>query len=306
LKILLLGYSNLARKRLLPFFKKRKINVSIASLSYEKKIKNISKQYNSYDFALKNSDADLVYISLPNALHFKWAFKALKLRYHVVVDKPLCDSVYELNKLIDLSYKNKRLIAEATFFNYHSQFNTLIKHIDNFDDIKKIKCNFTIPMPAQNSLLRSKTFKGGVLMDMGPYASSVARFFLNEKILSKKVLTCVNKNNLITSLKFLIRYKSKTYSGCFKFGGIYKNELNIHEKDNILTLGRVFSPPSNQVLKLTVRSKKKIINYNINKDDCFGNFFTEVCKRIKKRDYYFFTNQMKFDNNFRNKILKEK
>ena len=137
-------------------------------------------------------------------------------------------------------------------------------------------------------------------------ASSVARFFLNEKILSKKVLTYVNKNNLITSLKFLIRYKSKTYSGYFKFGGIYKNELNIYEKDNILTLGRVFSPPSNQVLKLTVRSKKKIINYNINKDDCFGNFFTDVCKRIKKRDYYFFINQMKFDNNFRNKILKEK
>ncbi|MDC0585775.1 Gfo/Idh/MocA family oxidoreductase, partial [Candidatus Pelagibacter sp.] len=199
MKILLLGYSNLARKRLLPFFKKNKINVSVASLSSEKKIKNISKQYSSYDFALKNSDADLVYISLPNALHFKWAFKALKLRYHVVVDKPLCDSVYELNKLINLSYKNKKLLAEATFFNYHSQFNTLIKHINNFDNIKKIKCNFTIPMPAHNSLLRSKTFKGGVLMDMGPYASSVARFFLNEKIFSKKISTRINKNNLITS-----------------------------------------------------------------------------------------------------------
>ena len=305
MKILLLGYSNLARKRLLPFFEKSKINVSIASLSYKKKIKNISKQYNSYDLALKNSDADLVYISLPNALHFKWAFKALKLHYHVLVDKPLCESVYELNKLIDLSYKNKKLLAEATFFNYHSQFYTLIGLINNFNDIKKIKCNFTIPMPEQNSLLRSEPLKGGVLMDMGPYASAIARLFLNEKIFSKKVSMQINKNNLITSIKFLIRYRSKTYSGNFKFGGIYKNELNVYEKDNILTLKRVFSPPSNQSLKLIVKSKKKIINYNIKKDDCFSNFFIEVCKRIEKKDYHFFINQMKFDNNFRNKILKD-
>ena len=306
MKILLLGYSNLSRKRLLPCFKKNNIKISIASLSYKKKIKNISKQYDSYEYALQNSNADLVYISLPNALHFKWAYKALKLRYHVIVDKPLCDSIYELNKLINLSYKNKKLIAEATFFNYHSQFNKLLKLIDNLNDIKKIKCNFTIPMPAKKTLLRSKSLKGGVLMDMGPYASSIARIFFNEKILFKKIYTKIDQNSLMTSLKFLIQYKSKSYFGKFKFGGIYKNELNVYDKKNILKLTRVFSPPSNETLNLGVMSKKKLINYNIKKDDCFGNFLKEVFYRIKKKDYYFFINQIRFDNNFRNKILKEK
>ena len=32
------------------------------------KISNVSKQFNSYSEALKNSDADIVYISLPNSL----------------------------------------------------------------------------------------------------------------------------------------------------------------------------------------------------------------------------------------------
>lgn len=306
MKILLLGYSNLAKKRLLDFFTNKKINISIASISHKKKIKNISKQYSSYDLALKNSDADLVYISLPNSLHYKWAFKALKLGYHVIVDKPLCDTSYELNKLINLSYKNKKLLCEATFFNYHSQFIKLIKLIGNLNDIKKIKCNFTIPMPAKNSILQSKPLKGGVLMDMGPYASSIARIFFNEKIFSKKVFIKKNKNELITSLKFSINYKSKIYLGNFKFGGNYKNEIYVYSKKNILKLNRVFSPPSKQNLELIVKSNKSIINYKIKKDDCFANFFNEIIIKIKKKDYYFFINQIKFDNHFRNKVIKEK
>ncbi len=305
MKILLLGYSNLAKKRLLDFFIKKKIKISIASISHKEKIKNISKQYNSYDFALKNSDADLVYISLPNSLHFKWAFKALKMGYHVIVDKPLCETSYELNRLINLSYRNNKLLSEATFFNYHLQFIKMIKLIGNLNDIKKIKCNFTIPMPAKNSLLQSKSFKGGVLMDMGPYASSIARIFFDEKILSKKVFIKRNKNKLITSLKFLITYKSKIYVGNFKFGGIYKNEMHVYNKKSILQLNRVFSPPSKNNLELIVKSNKSTINYKIKKDDCFANFFDEVLTRVKKKDYHFYINQMRFDNHFRNKVLKE-
>tara|TARA_B110000967_G_C18793871_1_gene514748 strand:+ start:304 stop:1224 length:921 start_codon:yes stop_codon:yes gene_type:complete len=306
MKILLLGYSNLAKKRLLDFFTKTKINISIASISHKEKIKNISKQYNSYDFALKNSDADLVYISLPNSLHFKWAFNALKMGYHVIVDKPLCETSHELNKLIDLSYKNNKLLSEATFFNYHIQFIKMIKLIGNLDDVKKIKCNFTIPMPAKNSILQSKSLKGGALMDMGPYASSIARIFFNEKIFSKKVFIKKNKNKLITSLKFSINYKSKIYLGNFKFGGIYKNEIHVYNKNSILQLNRVFSPPSKKILELIIKSNKSTINYKIKKDDCFAKFFNEVLIKIKKKDYHFFINQMRFDNDFRNKVLKVK
>ena len=306
MKILLLGYSNLAKKRLLDFFTKTKINISIASISHKEKIKNISKQYNSYDFALKNSDADLVYISLPNSLHFKWAFNALKMGYHVIVDKPLCETSHELNKLIDLSYKNNKLLSEATFFNYHIQFIKMIKLIGNLDDVKKIKCNFTIPMPVKNSILQSKSLKGGALMDMGPYASSIARIFFNEKIFSKKVFIKKNKNKLITSLKFSINYKSKIYLGNFKFGGIYKNEIHVYNKNSILQLNRVFSPPSKKILELIIKSNKSTINYKIKKDDCFAKFFNEVLIKIKKKDYHFFINQMRFDNDFRNKVLKVK
>jgi dTDP-3,4-didehydro-2,6-dideoxy-alpha-D-glucose 3-reductase len=306
LKILILGYSKLVKKRILNYFKKKNFSISIASISHKDKIKNILKQYNSYDTALKNSKADIVYISLPNSMHFEWAFKALKLNYHVIVDKPICDTNIELNKLINLSYKKNKLLSEATFFNYHSQFEKLKKNINNLEDIKKIRCDFVIPMPKKNSILRSNLLKGGVLMDMGPYASSIARIFLKEKIFSKKVTTRINKNTLITSIKFVIRYKTQTYSGKFQFGGKYSNRLIIYFKNSSLTLNRVFSPPADQNLEIIRINNKVIFKEKIKKDDCFKKYFNEVITKIKKKDYDFFIDQMRFDNNFRNKVLKSK
>ena len=105
MKILLLGYSNIAKKRFINYFIKKKLILYIASESFKDKIPNISKQFYSYEVALKQSDADIVYISLPNSLHYKWALKALSLGYHVVVDKPICDKTYELKEIIKISKK---------------------------------------------------------------------------------------------------------------------------------------------------------------------------------------------------------
>jgi len=305
LKILLLGYSNLAKKRIIKYFIRKKYKFEVASISHLKKIKNASIQYSCYDTALKKSQADIIYISLPNSFHYKWAYKALSLGYHVVVDKPLCGSVFELNKLIKLSIKNNKLLTEATFFNYHEQFSKTLKLIKNSSKINKIYCNFTIPMPKKNSILQSTDLNGGALMDMGPYAASIARIFCDEKIINKNFYLEKKKKNLITSFKISINYRSKVLIGTFKFGGAYKNKLEIYTNNDLITLNRVFSPPANEYLYLTLQQKEELIIHKIKKDDCFANFFDEVIKNIKENNNEFYIHRIKFDNNFRNKVLKK-
>ncbi len=304
MKILLLGYSKIARKRMISFFIKKKIILSIASMSHHENIKNIAHQYKCYDTALKNSMADIAYISLPNSIHFKWAYKALSHGYHVIVDKPLCDTTLELKKLINLSRKKKKLLTEATYFNYHLQFTKSFKLIENLDNIKKISANFTIPMPKKNSLLLSKALNGGAIMDMSPYAAAVSRLFCQEKIISFKVLK-KKKEGLTTSFKFLINFKNKVYSGTFRFGGKYTNRLSIYTKKNLIILNRVFSPPANENLYFKTKQNKISKKHKLKKDDCFENFFNEVCEKILKKDYYFYEDQIKYDNFFRNTILKK-
>ena len=305
MKILLLGYSNLAKKRIIKYFIRKKYKFEVASISHLKKIKNASIQYSCYDTALKKSQADIIYISLPNSFHYKWAYKALSLGYHVVVDKPLCGSVFELNKLIKLSIKNNKLLTEATFFNYHEQFSKTLKLIKNSSKINKIYCNFTIPMPKKNSILQSTDLNGGALMDMGPYAASIARIFCDEKIINKNFYLEKKKKNLITSFKISINYRSKVLIGTFKFGGAYKNKLEIYTNNDLITLNRVFSPPANEYLYLTLQQKEELIIHKIKKDDCFANFFDEVIKNIKENNNEFYIHRIKFDNNFRNKVLKK-
>ena len=119
MKILILGYSKLVKKRIIDVLIKKKIFFSVASKSSKNNLKQAYSWYRNYDDALKNSRADLVYISLPNSLHYKWSRKALIKNYHVVVDKPLCENLSKTKKLLFLAKKKKRLLSEASFFNYH-------------------------------------------------------------------------------------------------------------------------------------------------------------------------------------------
>ena len=53
---------------------------------------------------------------------------------------------------------------------------------------KKINAKFIIPKPSKKSILMSKKLDGGVLMDMGPYISSVPRLFNLKKLINKKII----------------------------------------------------------------------------------------------------------------------
>lgn len=306
MKILLLGYSNIARRKIINVFLKKNIPFCVASKTFDKKIPGAYAQFGSYKEGLEKSGANIVYISLPNSLHYYWAIQSLKARYHVIVDKPICEKNNELKKLIFFAKKNKKLLAEANFFNYHRQIKVAKMQIKNLKNIENIHVNFVIPLPNKNSILMSKKLAGGALMDMGPYAAAISRIFSKTKLISKKVFFKKNKFNLITEFSLLCEYTSMTYTALFKFGGEYHNELFIHTKKKSIKLEKVFSPPSDKDLLLTIKNNNQIKKIKIKKDDSFENFFIEILKKIRSGNFLYYLDQVQKDLNFRNKILKDK
>ena len=135
--VLLIGYSNISKKRFINYFIKKKIKFSIASKSSKSKIDKVFNQFSNYNKALKNSKANIAYISLPNSLHYTWAKKALEYGYHVIVDKPICNKYFNSLKLVSLAKKKNKLISEATFFNYHSQLKKALKIVKGKKNISK-------------------------------------------------------------------------------------------------------------------------------------------------------------------------
>ena len=303
MKVLILGYSNIVRKRVLSVLKEKKIKIFIASKSYKKKIPGIKRQFQSYEQALKKCEPNIVYISLPNSKHYEWAKKSLNSKYNTIVDKPITSNIKQLDELIKLSQKNKRLLVESTFFNYHIQIKKIIS-MYKYDAYKKINAKFVIPKPDKKSILMSKKLQGGVLMDMGPYISSIPRLF-NLKKLKKKILKVKkNKDKLIMSIEFLMNFKEGDYNGFFKFGGKYKNQIIISNKKTKSSITRVFSPPydENLILKLISKKKEKIIKFK--KDNSFRNFFAEVLKITKEKRFNFYYNRMRYDSVFRTNLTK--
>ena len=301
MRVLILGYSNIVKKRVLSVLKEKKFAIYIASKSYKKKIPGIKKQFTSYEQALKNCKPSIVYISLPNSKHFVWAKRSLNHKYNTIVDKPITSNKKQLAELIDLSKKNKRLLVESTFFNYHVQMKKII-NIYKIDRYKKIYAKFIIPKPDKKSILLSRKLQGGVLMDMGPYISSIPRLFNLKNLKKKKIQITKNKQKLVISIKFFINFEEGVYQGIFKFGGKYTNEIKISNGSKKSLIKRVFSPPDNEFLFLKTISKKKKKVIKIKKDNCFKNFFIEVLKIIKERKYNFYYKRMLHDVNFRTNL----
>ena len=302
---LLLGYSNIARKRIISVFLKKKIIFSIASKSYKKKIIGAKSQFSNYEDALIQSTANIVYISLPNSLHFYWAKKALLLGYHVVVDKPLCLNMREANILLKIAKKNKKLISESIFYNYHNQIKKIIILAGGIKKIELIKVNFHIPAPSKNSLLMSNKFNGGVIMDMLPYASSINRIFFNERIIKTNVEILRNSTKLPISFKLKVTYKNKKYVGSFKFGGKYLNNITLFTKKKILSIDRVFSPPTDMNLLVNIVENELKKTHIVKQNDCFEKYIIELVSKIKNKKFLYYYNQIKDDQIFRNKVQKK-
>ena len=82
MKVLLIGYSTIAKNRIISSFEEenRITQIEIASKSQidiNIKSNKIGKIYQGYNEAISQSDADLVYISTINSNHFKLAENAL-------------------------------------------------------------------------------------------------------------------------------------------------------------------------------------------------------------------------------------
>ena len=95
---------------------KRSELAAVASRDLEKakayaQEKDIPKAYGSYEALLADPEIDVVYVSLPNTFHPEWTVKAAEAGKHVLCEKPIVNTLKELDKV---SYTNSAsLIVEA-------------------------------------------------------------------------------------------------------------------------------------------------------------------------------------------------
>ena len=130
MRLLIIGYSSIAQRRAIPAAASSEAikEISIASKSRPEPDEGWPKRgrfFSDYETALQESDADIVYLSLPNAMHEHWVMAALGAGKHVIVDKPAMMTREAGERAVQEARRVNRVVAEATVFGYHPQFEAL-------------------------------------------------------------------------------------------------------------------------------------------------------------------------------------
>ena len=302
IKLLILGYSSFARRRLLPSIKKnKKIKYYICSKS--QKI-NPKKRilFNDYNQALSLVSPDIVYISLINSLHFMYAKISLKKGFNVIVDKPITTSLRETKELLKIAKRKNLLLSEATLFNYHRVFDKIIQLCDGKKNILHIQSNLNHPLVKGPKMLIKN--KGDCEMDMAPYVASIIRLFTSNKIKELKIYReYFKRTKAVKNFFVMTKLKDCTYFGNFGLNREYIHQMSFFTKDKIITSpGRLFALPPNKSLYISLKEKDKIKKIKIKKDDCIQNFFKKILYALKNKNFEIFYRKLINDAIIRDKI----
>ena len=306
MKILVLGYSSLCKRKIIPLLNKKLSKIKFCVCSKTQKKENIGayEWYRNYENALEESKADLVYISLMNSQHYYWAKKFLEKKYHVIVDKPATLNFKQAKDLVKLARKKKRLLSEAIVFHYHHQINDAIKEINSLKNLVHVKARFVIPKFPKKKFHNFKKYGGGCLLDMGPYAAAVFRIFVAKNIRKVTYFSSSkeNRNGVNTNFNVEIIAGKKYFSGYFSHNGEYENTLTLFTKKKNVTINRVFSPPNDIDLTLRINTDNTNKEKKLKSDDTFFNYFNKIITLLKAKEFENSYQNLLKDSFFREKL----
>ena len=142
----------------------------------------IPRAYGSYEQLLADSDIDIVYNPLPNHLHVPYSIRALDAGKHVLCEKPLGLSVYEILRLSAAADRHPRLkVMEAFMYRFHPQW----RHVKNMiadggvGELRTVHSVFSYFNDDAANIRNQPQAGGGSLMDIGCYNISLSRFLFD-------------------------------------------------------------------------------------------------------------------------------
>jgi predicted dehydrogenase len=136
----------------------------------------IEKTYTEYDLMFNDPEIDMIYIGLPNSLHFEVALKALKAKKHVIVEKPFTSNMTEFIQLVQVAFDNGVKLFEMNRVLQLPNYQVIREHLKDIAPIRLITWNYSQYSRKYNDLLAGNVrnvftseFSGGALVDLGVY-----------------------------------------------------------------------------------------------------------------------------------------
>ena len=229
--------------------------------------------FNSYEEVVTSELIDAVYIPLPPALHYFWAWKALENGKHVLVEKPAVLHKEDAVSLTALAGLNGLALHENYMFVFHSQLEAINEYIRSrkLGEIRLIRIAFGFPMRASGDFRYNRELGGGALIDCGGYTIKYASMLLGD---SARIVQAV-KNGLqgfevdMYGSGVMVNDSGMTAHVAFGMDNDYRCELEVWGSKGTLYTNRVLTAPAGFIPQMQIRFNGKEETLELPADDAF-------------------------------------
>lgn len=205
------------------------------------------KVYTDFEEALKNETADIVYLGIPNSIHYSYAKTSLENNTAVLCEKPITDNQTQLFELVRMAKERRLFLMEGVWTRCFPAVKMARKWL-NEGEIGSplgVRASFDFRAdPYWQSWKKKKKFAGGALRDVGIYTLSMADMVFEEE--PSNIYSNFRTNGETDeSFHLLLDYgegRAALLSGAFDRMGSYEAEI-IGEKGRMV-IGPEFWHPT--------------------------------------------------------------
>lgn len=241
------------------------------------------KLYYSHTKLIQDKKVDSVYISTPPILHFKFIQLALDNNKNIIVEKPICLRIEELNKIVKKSTDNNLVFHENYMFMFHKRLNYIKNYFkENLKNIRSMNIKFTFPFRGGDDFRYNLKMSGGAIFDTAGYIVKLVQFLSDFNV----ELKYSNINKKTGGTLFFTDSNKINYNCQFGMDHDYRCELELHMHNQTVYIPRIFTVRSDEEAKFIIKSNNQILSEEIFIDDSFKNS-VEYFLKLNSNKYSF-------------------
>ena len=137
---------------------------------------NVKKTYQCYEDMLEDEEVEVIYLGVPNHLHYTMCKQALLKDKHVICEKPFTSNYKEMEELAQLSREKNFMMIEAVSTHYLPNVLKIKELLPQLGNIKIVSANYSQYSSRYDAFKEGKilpafdyTKSGGALMDINVY-----------------------------------------------------------------------------------------------------------------------------------------
>ena len=145
---------------------------------------NIGKVYDDFHEMFTDKNVDVIYITTPHNTHIDFLRVALANGKHVLCEKSITLNSKELDEAMKIAKEHNAVLAEAMTIYHMPIYKELLKiyHSGELGPVRMIQLNFgSYKEYDMKNRFFNKSLAGGALLDIGVYAITLARCFMQSK-----------------------------------------------------------------------------------------------------------------------------